>query len=43
MRNVAAQLDGTGIRLAMGTPTKPEEREKYRDMGITLFQEVAPA
>jgi len=43
MRNVAAQLDGTGIRLAMGTVTKPEERQKYLDMGITLFQEAAPA
>ncbi len=43
MRNVAAQLDGTGIRLAMGTVTKPEERKKYLDMGITLFQGAAPA
>ena len=42
MRNVAAQLDGTGIRLAMGSGTKPEEREKYLGMGITLFQENAP-
>ena len=42
MRNVAAQLDGTGIRLAMGTGTKPEEREKYLAMGITLFQEDPP-
>ena len=43
MRNVAAQLEGTGIRLAMGTGTRPEEREKYLAMGITLFQEDAPA
>jgi len=43
MRNVAAQLKGTDIRLAMGTPTKPEERDKYLEMGITLFQEDAPA
>lgn len=43
MRNVASQLKGTGIRLAMGTGTKPEERDKYLDMGITLFQEDAPA
>ena len=42
MRNVAAQLDGTGIRLAMGTGTKPEERDKYLEMGITLFQEDPP-
>ena len=43
MRNVAAQLAGTGIGLAMGTGTRPEEREKYLDMGITLFQEDPPA
>ena len=42
MRNVATQLDGTGIRLAMGTGTKPEEREKYLTMGITMFQEDPP-
>jgi len=42
MRNVAAQLAGTGIGLAMGTGTRPEEREKYLDMGITLFQEDPP-
>lgn len=43
MRNVAAQLDGTGIRIAMGTATKPEEREPYLALGVTLFQEDAPA
>ncbi len=43
MRNVAAQLAGTDIRLAMGTPTKPDERQKYLDIGITLFQDDAPA
>jgi 2-keto-3-deoxy-L-rhamnonate aldolase RhmA len=43
MRNVAAQLAGTNIRLAMGTPTKPEERAKFLEIGITLFQEDAPA
>ncbi len=42
MRNVADQLQGTGIRLAMGTGTKPAERDKYIEMGITLFQEDAP-
>ena len=42
MRNVASQLAGTGIGLAMGTGTRPEEREKYLDMGITLFQEDPP-
>lgn len=43
MRNVVAQLDGTGIRLAMGTGTKPGERDKYLEMGITMFQEDPPA
>ena len=42
MRNVAAQLEGTGIRLAMGTATEPEERDKYLEMGITLFQANMP-
>lgn len=42
MRNVAAQLKGTNIRLAMGTATKPSERQKFLDIGITLFQEDAP-
>lgn len=39
MRNVAEQLAGTNIRIAMGTPTLPEQRDKYREMGVTLFQE----
>jgi 2-keto-3-deoxy-L-rhamnonate aldolase RhmA len=43
MRNVSAQLEGTGIRLAMGTATEPEERDKYLEMGITLFQANMPA
>ena len=43
MRNVAAQLAGTDIRLAMGTATTPEERDKYLEIGITLFQQNAPA
>ena len=42
MCNVAAQLKDTGIRLAMGTATQPEEREKYIDMGFTLFQDNMP-
>ena len=42
MRNVAAQLAGTEIRLAMGTATQPEERDKYLEIGITLFQEESP-
>jgi 2-keto-3-deoxy-L-rhamnonate aldolase RhmA len=40
MRNVAAQLAGTGVRLAMGTTTLPTERDKYREMGVTVFQEL---
>lgn len=43
IRNVAEQLQGTDIRLAMGTASLPEERDKYLDMGITLFQADAPA
>ncbi len=43
MRNVAEQLKGTNIRVAMGTPTKPEDREPYLKMGVTLFQENPPA
>lgn len=40
MRNVAAQLTGTGVRLAMGTTTLPSERDKYLEMGVTVFQEM---
>jgi 2-keto-3-deoxy-L-rhamnonate aldolase RhmA len=43
MRNVASQLADTDIRLAMGTPTHPNERDKYLEIGITLFQQDAPA
>lgn len=43
MRNVAAQLQGTDIRIAMGTATKPEERDEYLEMGVTLFQAEMPA
>lgn len=38
MRNVAEQLQGSGIRIAMGTATTPDERQKYRDLGVTIFQ-----
>ena len=31
------------IRIAMGTATKPSERDEYLEMGVTLFQEDAPA
>jgi 2-keto-3-deoxy-L-rhamnonate aldolase RhmA len=37
MQNVAEQLDGTGIRIAMGTTTTVAERQKYRDLGVTVF------
>jgi 4-hydroxy-2-oxoheptanedioate aldolase len=40
MRNVAAQLKGSGIRLGMAVITRPDERDKYLEMGITLFQEA---
>jgi 2-dehydro-3-deoxyglucarate aldolase/4-hydroxy-2-oxoheptanedioate aldolase len=40
MRNVAAQLKDTGIRLGMAVMTVPEERDKYLEMGITIFQEA---
>ena len=39
MRNVAEQLEGSGVRLGMAVMTEPEERGKYLDMGITIFQE----
>jgi 4-hydroxy-2-oxoheptanedioate aldolase len=42
IRKVAADLEGTGIRLAMGLATRPEERDKYLEMGITLFQKEMP-
>jgi 2-keto-3-deoxy-L-rhamnonate aldolase RhmA len=38
MQNVAEQLEGTGIRIAMGTATRETERQKYRDLGVTIFQ-----
>ena len=38
MKNVAEQLAGTGIGIAMGTATTTEERQKYRDLGVTIFQ-----
>ena len=40
MRNVAQQLAGTGVRLGMNVTTVPEERDKYLEMGITIFQEA---
>ena len=40
MKNVAEQLQGTGIRLGMAVTTEPDERDKFLEMGITLFQEA---
>jgi 2-keto-3-deoxy-L-rhamnonate aldolase RhmA len=37
MQNVADQLKGRGIAMAMGTTTTPDERQKYRDLGVTIF------
>lgn len=40
MRNVAEQVAGTGVRLGMHVTTEPDERGKFLDMGITIFQET---
>ena len=40
MRNVAEQVQGTGVRLGMHVTTEPEQRSKFLDMGITVFQEL---
>lgn len=39
-RFVAEQLAGTGIRLGTAIVTEPEERAKYLEMGLTVFQET---
>jgi 4-hydroxy-2-oxoheptanedioate aldolase len=39
MRDVAAQVRGTGVRLGMAIGTRPEERPPYLAMGLTMFQE----
>ena len=38
MKNVAEQLAGTGIGIAMGTATAEADRQKYRNLGVTIFQ-----
>jgi 2-keto-3-deoxy-L-rhamnonate aldolase RhmA len=38
MQHVAELLEGSGIRISMGTATTPEERQKYRELGVTIFQ-----
>ena len=40
MRNVTAQVLGSGVRLSMAVPTVAAEREKFLDMGVTIFQEL---
>jgi 2-keto-3-deoxy-L-rhamnonate aldolase RhmA len=40
MRHVAEQVKGSSIRLGMGTVTTPAERDKYLEMGVTVFQEA---
>ncbi|MFN8633279.1 MAG: aldolase/citrate lyase family protein [Chloroflexota bacterium] len=39
-RYVRDMLKGTGIRMGMAILTEPEEREKYLEMGMTMFQEA---
>ena len=39
-RYVGEQVKGSGIRLGMAVLTEPEEREKYIQMGLTMFQEA---
>ncbi len=38
MQHVAEQLEGAGIGISMGTATLPDERQKYRALGVTIFQ-----
>jgi hypothetical protein len=38
MRHVAEQLEGSGIGISMGTVTTPDERQQYRELGVTIFQ-----
>lgn len=37
MQNVAEQLEGSGIHISMGTGTAEHDRQKYRDLGVTIF------
>jgi 2-keto-3-deoxy-L-rhamnonate aldolase RhmA len=39
-RYVAEQLKGTGMRLGTAIVTEPDQREKYLEMGLTVFQET---
>ncbi len=40
MQYVADQVRGSGIRLGMAVITEPDQRQKYIDMGLTMFQET---
>ena len=40
MQNVADQLQGTDVKLGLAVTSTPEEREKYLDMGVTVFLDV---
>jgi 2-keto-3-deoxy-L-rhamnonate aldolase RhmA len=42
MQHVADELKGSGIPISMGTTTTPDERQKYRDLGVTIFMEAPP-
>ena len=37
---VAEQVKGSGTRLGMAVLTEPDQRQKYVDMGLTMFQEA---
>jgi 2-keto-3-deoxy-L-rhamnonate aldolase RhmA len=37
---VADQVRDSGIRLGMAVLTEPDQRQKYIDMGLTMFQEA---
>jgi 2-keto-3-deoxy-L-rhamnonate aldolase RhmA len=39
-RHVAEQLQGSGVRLGTAIVTEPEQRGKYLEMGLTVFQET---
>jgi 4-hydroxy-2-oxoheptanedioate aldolase len=40
MQHVAQQLQGSALGIAMGTATTLDERQRYRDLGVTIFQSV---
>lgn len=40
-KNVAEQLDEVGIPRCLAIVTKPEERDKWRELGIAIFWEAA--